>query len=74
MTTPACAQHHIPMESRTTEPRARCPHCGYMTYHLTFDRCRECGQPMHIEEPEPHWYCPLCAPSKQEQAPDAPGC
>lgn len=62
MTVPECPVHHVQMEARPAEPRARCPHCGYVTRHLSFERCRDCGQVLHIEEPEPQWHCPRCVP------------
>jgi primosomal protein N' len=63
--TPECPVHHIPMEMRPSELQARCTHCGYTTSHPRFDRCRECGKPLHIVEPEPRWHCPRCAPEKE---------
>jgi hypothetical protein len=62
MTVPKCPRHHVPMEIRPAEPRARCPNCGYATFHLQFEHCRECRHLMEIEEPWPHWHCPLCVP------------
>lgn len=64
MTVPVCSQHHVAMEIVPAEPQARCLSCGYVTRHLQFEHCRECGSRMHIEEPEPHWRCsvlPSCA-------------
>jgi hypothetical protein len=62
VTAPECPHHHQPMELVPAEPRARCVACGYLTEHLRFERCPECGHRLHIEEPEPHWHCPACAP------------
>jgi hypothetical protein len=56
-----CSLHHVPLALVPAEPRSRCPNCHYMTRHLHFDRCRECGARMEIEQPEPECQCPLCA-------------
>jgi hypothetical protein len=55
-----CPRHQVAMEIVPADPRSRCPACGYLTHHLQFDHCPECRQRMLIEEPEPHWHCPLC--------------
>jgi ribosomal protein L37E len=68
MTLHACPVHHIAMEPVPAQPRTRCTHCGYMTHHVQFGRCRECGNGMVIEEPEPRWHCPKCAPGHVPQA------
>jgi ribosomal protein S27AE len=63
MTVQLCPYHRVVMEIVPAEPRSRCPNCGYMTHHLQFEHCRQCGHRMQIEEPEPHWHCPLCVPA-----------
>lgn len=61
-----CPVHHVPLEVVPAEPLSRCPNCHYMTHHLRFDDCPECGHRMEIEQPEPSWHCPLCAKSTEE--------
>ena len=57
-----------PLELVPAEPRSRCPNCHYMTHHLRFDLCPECGSRMEIEQPEPtttrsgHWSLASRAP------------
>jgi DNA-directed RNA polymerase subunit RPC12/RpoP len=63
-----CPYHHVPMRVVPAEPRSRCPGCGYMTHRVQFDHCIQCGHRMLIEEPEPHWRCPLCQPLRETQA------
>jgi DNA-directed RNA polymerase subunit RPC12/RpoP len=55
-----CSIHHVPLEMTPAEPRSRCPNCHYMTHHLRFDLCPECGRRMEIEQPEAAWRCPMC--------------
>jgi rubrerythrin len=38
-----------------------------MTHRVQFDHCTQCGHRMLIEEPEPHWRCPLCQPAREKQ-------
>jgi hypothetical protein len=73
MTTQTCPRHHVAMELVPAEPHARCLSCGYTTHHLAFDQCRECGSRMHIEEPEPHWRCPVCHPVREPRSVAATG-
>jgi DNA-directed RNA polymerase subunit RPC12/RpoP len=63
-----CSLHHVPMEVIPAEPRSRCPGCGYLTHHLQFAHCPECGHRLLIEEPEPRWHCPECSPKRERQA------
>lgn len=63
MNAPTCSRHQVEMEIAPAEPRSRCRACGYLTHHLRFSHCPECGQRLLIEEPAPHWHCPLCAPA-----------
>jgi predicted RNA-binding Zn-ribbon protein involved in translation (DUF1610 family) len=69
MTVQICPHHRVAMEIVPAEPRSRCPNCGYMTHHLQFENCRECGRRMQIEEPEPHWHCPLCVSADERRPP-----
>jgi hypothetical protein len=57
---PQCPHHDVAMEMLPSQPRSRCSHCGHICHELERERCPECGHPMELEEPEPHWICPLC--------------
>jgi hypothetical protein len=71
MSAPICPRHQIEMEIAPAEPRSRCRACGFLTHHLRFDHCPECGQRLLIEEPASHWHCPMCAPAVKVEAPGA---
>jgi hypothetical protein len=61
MNSSICGTHRVPLEILPAEPRSRCSSCGYMTHHLRFEHCPECGVRLVIEQPDPRWECPLCA-------------
>jgi len=63
MKAPKCPRHQVEMEIAPAEPRSRCRACGFLTHHLRFAHCPECGQRLLIEEPAPHWHCPECVPA-----------
>ena len=63
-----CSIHHAPIVAVPAQPISRCPNCHYMSRHLSFDHCPECGRRMQIEEPEPQWRCPSCDPDEQDLA------
>jgi hypothetical protein len=63
MTAPKCHRHLVPMELIPAEPYLRCMSCGYaVSHHLQFETCRQCGNRMHVVEPEPRWECRVCHP------------
>jgi Raf kinase inhibitor-like YbhB/YbcL family protein len=64
MAAPECPRHDVPMELLPSEPVARCPNCGYRSYHVQFEHCPQCRRKLEIEAPEPRWHCPLCASAR----------
>lgn len=67
-----CPVHHVPLVIVPAQPLSRCPNCHYMTHHLRFEHCPECGRRMQIEEPEPMERCPKCDEAARTRQPAAP--
>ena len=62
MSVRCCPVHHVPLEVVPAQPMSRCPNCHYMTHHLQFAECPECGRRLQIEAAEPREQCPVCEP------------